>query len=29
MRALVEQAGLPRRELLRALGAAIVARMSG
>ncbi len=29
MRALVEQAGLPRRELLRALGAAIIAHMTG
>ncbi len=29
MRALVEQAGLPRRELLQAIGAAIVARMPG
>ena len=28
MRAVVEQSGLPRRELLRALGAAIVARMT-
>jgi hypothetical protein len=28
MRALVEQVGLPRRELLRALGAAIIARMT-